>query len=193
MVISCTLDSMFNTYKFYKPYNCLSQFTREHPDHITLADYLDIPNDCYPIGRLDKDSEGLLLLSNDKSLVNKVLDPKNKFPKTYCVQVDGLITKEAIDTLINGTTITIKKKSYVTKPAIVTKIASPPSFPERTPPIRYRLNVPTSWIKITIIEGKNRQIRRMCASVGFPVLRLIRTKIGDYNLDNLTIGQFIKI
>lgn len=184
---------MYNTYKFYKPYNCLSQFTQEHPNHITLANFLEIPNDCYPIGRLDKDSEGLLLLSNNKKLVNRILDPEKKFPKTYCAQVDGLISDRAVEMLSQGTMITIKKKKYLTKPAVVKKLATPPSFPERNPPIRYRLNVPTSWIEMTIIEGKNRQIRKMCSSVGFPVLRLIRTKIGDYSLNNLNIGEYVRI
>ena len=171
----------------------LSQFTKEVPSHITLADFLpDIPSDVYPVGRLDKDSEGLLLLTNDKSLTELLLNPKNKHPRSYWVQVDGEITDEAILKLSKGIDIKHRKKIYHTLPAAVTKIQTP-DIPARTPPIRYRKNIPTSWIKITLVEGKNRQVRKMCASVGFPVLRLIRCEINKVKLTGMHPGESIKI
>ncbi len=178
---------------FYKPYGVLSQFTKEVPGHITLADFLtDIPSDVYPVGRLDKDSEGLLLLTNDKSLIDLLLNPKNKHPRSYWVQVDGEITHEAIQKLSDGVTIKHKRKHYHTLPTKVTKIPTP-NIPERIPPIRYRKSIPTSWIKITLVEGKNRQVRKMCANVGFPVLRLIRCGINKIQLTSLHPGESFQI
>jgi len=176
-------------YIFNKPYNVLSQFTKEVPEHITLKDYLDLPSDVYPIGRLDKDSEGLLLLTNDNKFKNRLLDPKSKSKKTYWVQVDGEITTNAISQLSKGVTIKIKKGYYQTLPGQVKKIV-PNNIEERKPPIRKRAFIPTSWIEITIEEGKNRQIRKMCAQVGFPCLRLIRTKIKSLNFEDVKNGDF---
>ena len=166
----------------------MSQFTKEAPNHITLQDFIDLPKDVYPVGRLDKDSEGLLLLTNDNSFKNKLLDPIFKNSKTYLVQVDGDINSEALQSLRSGVKIKLKKGWYTTLPSIVSKIA-PPNVPDRNPPIRYRANIPTSWIEITIHEGKNRQIRKMCAQVGFPCLRLIRSAIKGQSFEDVQIGN----
>lgn len=173
---------------FYKPYDVLSQFTREVPTHRTLADYLDVPKDVYPIGRLDRDSEGLLLLSNDKKLVDRLLNPKNHYTKTYYVQVEGDIDENAINRLSQGVTINVKKKQYHTLACAVNKIDSP-SLPDRIPPIRERKNIPTSWISIQLTEGKNRQVRKMCAQVGYPVLRLVRWSIEGIDINGMNSGD----
>jgi 23S rRNA pseudouridine2457 synthase len=179
-------------YAVYKPFGMLSQFTNSDGIAV-LGDLYSFPKDVYPIGRLDKDSEGLLLLTNDNKFKSEILEPKNKLPKTYWVQVDHDITSEAIDRLRNGS-IVIKhnKKRHQVEPANCKKIATP-ILPERIPPIRYRKNIPTSWIELTIKEGKNRQVRKMTAAVGFPTLRLVRTKIGKYELGGLQPGNVIEI
>lgn len=174
---------------FYKPYDVLSQFTKEIESHKTLADYLDLSKDIYPVGRLDRDSEGLLLLTNDKKLNHKLLDPKYKHPRTYWVQVDGTITKEAIQNIKAGTVIKVGKSKYRTLPCEA-KIIDEPSLPQRVPPIRVRKNIPTTWAAITLIEGKNRQVRKMFASVGFPVLRLVRFSIQSLRLKDLNPGEY---
>ena len=176
-------------YIFNKPYNVLSQFTKEVPEHVTLQDFLTLPSDVYPVGRLDKDSEGLLLLTNDNTFKNRLLDPKNKNPKTYLVQVDGDINEVAIEALISGVNIKLKKGYYKTNPCKASKI-NDPNIPDREPPIRVRATILTSWIEITIEEGKNRQIRKMCAAVDFPCLRLIRTKIKGLEFKDLKSGGY---
>ncbi len=181
--------SQYHYIAFYKPYGVLSQFTAEHPSQRTLADYLALPSDVYPIGRLDKDSEGLLLLTNDNRFKHTLLDPQHKVPKRYLCQLEGDITDEAIHTLRKGVRIVVRKQPYRTLPAEVYRI-DPPDLPERQPPIRYRKSVPTSWIAIVLREGKNRQIRKMCARVGFPVLRLIRVGVGNYTMQGLQPGQW---
>jgi 23S rRNA pseudouridine2457 synthase len=181
--------SKFQYFIFNKPYNVLSQFTKEVPEHITLQDFLTLPSDIYPIGRLDKDSEGLLLLTNDNRFKNRLLDPKYKNPKTYIVQVEGDITDEAIQALKSGVKIKLKKGNYLTQPCNTLKIATP-NVGERNPPIRARASIPTSWIEITIEEGKNRQVRKMCAQVGFPCLRLIRTKIKGFEFKDVKQGLY---
>lgn len=159
----------------------LSQFTKEG-DHPTLADLdFEFPKDVYPVGRLDADSEGLLLLTNDNGLKTKLLEPRNKHRRTYLVQVDGAATDEACDRLSKGVDISINGKPYRTLPAIAHLIAEP-ELPERDPPIRFRKNIPTSWISLTLHEGKNRQVRRMTAAVNFPTLRLVRGAIGGISL-----------
>jgi len=174
---------VFRYFLIYKPFGMLSQFTREG-EHQTLADLdFTFPKDIYPVGRLDADSEGLLLLTNDNFLKTKLLEPKNKHLRTYYVQVDGEVTQEACLQLSKGVKITINGKPYLTLPAIVTTI-DVPELPERTPPIRVRKNIPTSWLSIALHEGKNRQVRRMTAAVGFPTLRLVRWAIGKINLSN---------
>ena len=168
----------------------LSQFSREG-DHPTLADLdFKFPKDIYPVGRLDADSEGLLLLTNDNFLKTKVLDPKNRHSKTYYAQVEGLITAEACAELQSGVQISINGKKHLTSPAKVHPIEEP-ALPERNPPIRFRQNIPVSWVSISIGEGKNRQVRRMTAAVGFPTLRLVRWSIGKISMADKT-GEFPK-
>lgn len=181
----------YKYYLFNKPYGVLSQFTKEVATHVTLADYISVAKDVYPVGRLDKDSEGLLMLTNDNKIKTALLSPTNKVTKTYLAQVDGDITAEAVRALQAGVTISVKKKPYKTQPAQVQKKGSF-IYPERDPPIRKRADIPTSWIEIKIYEGKNRQIRLMCAAVGFPVLRLVRTAISDLKRD-IPLGSMIEL
>ncbi len=169
---------------FNKPFGVLSQFTPES-GHQALNDFR-FPAGVYAAGRLDHDSEGALLLTDDGWLVKRLLDPKFEHPRTYLAQVDGQITQEAVNQLMKGVTI----KGYHTKPCQA-EIATPPAdLWERVPPIRYRANIPTSWVRLTLIEGKNRQVRHMTAAVGFPTLRLIRVQIGDIALDGLQPGEW---
>jgi len=173
---------MKNELKYFvvnKPYGTLSQFT-DGEGRLTLSALFDFPKDVYPIGRLDLDSEGLLLLSNDKFLVDLLLNPQNHYEKEYYAQVEGIPTEAAIHSLRNGIII----QGYQTLPAKV-KIISAPNFSERIPPIRFRKNIPTSWLSITLHEGKNRQVRKMTASVGYPTLRLIRVRIENIFLESL--------
>lgn len=169
---------------FNKPYGVICQFSHDDK-HPSLAEYIPIKK-VYPAGRLDHDSEGLLLLTDDGALQNKITHPKNKMEKTYWVQLDSDITNEAIDQLTKG----IKLKDGMTRPARVRRIKEPEHLWPRTPPVRFRKNIPTSWIEISIKEGRNRQIRRMTAAAGFPTLRLIRYKIGEWNLDDIKPGEY---
>ena len=169
----------------YKPYMMLCQFTKEKEGDVTLSGFpYPFPKDCYSVGRLDKDSEGLLLLTNDNFLKTKFLTPTSDHSKIYYVQLEGIPTDEAIAHLQKGVDIRIKGKIYHTKKAEA-QLIEPPVLPERTPPIRYRANIPASWLKVTLTEGKNRQVRRMCAAVGFPVLRLVRYGMEGLGLDHL--------
>ena len=161
----------------------LSQFSREGEKQQRLADLdFDFPTDVYPVGRLDADSEGLLLLTNDKQLNHRLLNPKFRHNRTYYVQVDGQLTIEAVGHLTAGVTISVDGKPYQTLPANA-QILPEPLLPDRNPPIRYRANIPTSWLSISLHEGKNRQVRRMTAAVGFPTLRLVR-----WAIETLTAG-----
>ena len=178
----------FTYIAFYKPFDVLSQFTKEIETHKTLADHLDIDTDIYPVGRLDRDSEGLLLLTNDKRLNHKLLDPKYKHPRTYWVQVDGGITLEAIEMIKAGPTIKVGKSKYKTMTCDA-EIMDAPEFPDRIPPIRVRKSIPTSWASVTLTEGKNRQVRKMFAAAGFPVLRLVRNSIQSLELEGLVPGE----
>ncbi len=186
---------MFQYYLIYKPFGMLSQFSREG-DHPTLAD-LDFAfnKDIYPVGRLDADSEGLLLLTNDNYFKTKLLDPKYKHERTYWVQVDEEITPEACDALSTGVVISINGKQHKTLPAKAVEMEQP-MIPERNPPIRVRKNIPTSWLSLTLHEGKNRQVRRMTAAVGFPTLRLVRAAISNLQLNDfqdLVPGKVIEL
>ena len=181
---------MFRYFIFYKPFQVLSQFSKEG-DKKTLADYFfSLPKDVYPVGRLDYDSEGLLLLTNDKKLTHQLLEPKFKHERTYWVQVEGTITKEAIEQLQKGIVINVNGKQYKSSPAKATIFSEQPDISERIPPIRFRKNIPTSWISLTLIEGKNRQVRKMTAAVGFPTLRLIRYSIEKLTIDGLNAGDY---
>ena len=176
--------------KFNKPFNVLSQFsdkTKKSADRGNLSDFISIPN-IYPVGRLDKDSEGLMLLTDDGKLQYKLSNPKNRVRKTYYVQVEGEPNQSDLDLLRAG----LKLRDGITRPAKAT-IIEPPLLWDRLPPIRVRKTVPDSWLEIIISEGKNRQVRRMTAAIGYPTLRLIRIKIGDYDLKNLMPGDFENI
>ncbi len=184
--------SRFHYFAIFKPFGYLSQFTGEQNDKL-LGDLYDFPKDVYSIGRLDKDSEGLLLLTNDNRYKTQILDPLNKSPKTYWVQVEGEITQEALETLNAGDIeLNYKGKTHRTKPAIA-EIISEPAIPERDPPIRYRKNIPTSWISLTIVEGKNRQVRKMTAAVGFPTLRLVRYQVDNFTIENMSPGDVVVV
>ena len=172
-------------YILHKPYGMLSQFSKELEQHQSLAD-LNLPfkKDIYPVGRLDKDSEGLLILSNDKSLTDQLLHPKNKHHRSYWVQVEGLPCQDALNALRQGPIIKIKKKIHQCTALQVEQLHLPP-VEARRPPIRFRKNSPTTWLNLTLTEGKNRQIRRMTAKIGYPTLRLIRHSIESLHLGNL--------
>lgn len=167
---------------FNKPYGVITQFSA-HEKHPTLKNYIDLPQ-FYPAGRLDTDSEGLLLLTNNGRLQAQITDPKHKTKKTYWAQVEGVITNEAINALEEGVSL----KDIHTAKAFVKRLADPTQLWDRTPPIRERKAIPTSWVSVQIHEGKNRQVRRMCAHVGFPCLRLIRASIGNLDLFELSLA-----
>ena len=179
---------MLHYYLIYKPFNVLSQFTSEDGKQ-TLKDFFDVPNDVYPIGRLDYDSEGLLILSNDKKLNHALLNPEFEHEREYWAQVDGDITMEAINDLRAGVDITIDGKIYRTKKCGAMLLREDPIVPERNPPIRVRKSIPTSWVKLILTEGKNRQVRKMTAAVGYPTLRLIRNRIEKLTIEGLEPGE----
>jgi 23S rRNA pseudouridine2457 synthase len=168
---------------FNKPYGVLSQF-RPEGNHPGLQQYIPIQN-VYPAGRLDHDSEGLLLLTDDGNLQHRISNPRHKLAKTYWVQVEGLIDTQALDRLSAG----IELKDGLTLPATAT-LLPPPSLWPRNPPIRFRKQVPDSWLALTITEGRNRQVRRMTAAAGFPTLRLVRWQVGPWTLEGLQPGDF---
>ena len=170
---------------FNKPYGVLCQFT-DKQGRPTLADYVD-DKDVYAAGRLDKDSEGLVVLTDDGALQHKITDPKNKMEKTYWVQLEGEISDEALQALTKG----IELNDGKTRPAKAKRIEQPAPLWPRVPPIRERKNIPTSWVELSIKEGRNRQVRRMTAAVGFPTLRLIRYRVGSWTIDGIGIGQFV--
>lgn len=181
---------MTNKKKYFilnKPYGVLTQFTDDE-NRPTLASLYNFPEDVYPVGRLDMDSEGLLLLTNDKPLTDYLLNPKQKHEREYFAQVEGVPTKEALQKLCSGVIIVGKK----TLPAKA-KLIDDPNFPPRIPPIRERKNIPTSWISLMLIEGRNRQVRKMTAAVGFPTLRLVRVRIENLYLGDLKVGEVKEI
>jgi 23S rRNA pseudouridine2457 synthase len=169
----------------YKPYNVLCQFTDEGIPRATLKDFLPIPG-VYAVGRLDQDSEGLLLLTNNGRVQHRLSDPKFDHTKTYWVQVERVPDGLALEQLRRGVEI----QNYRTRPALVKLLDAEPDLPPRDPPIRSRKSVPTAWLEMTLTEGKNRQVRRMTAAVGFPTLRLVRVAIAHLRLDGLIPGQW---
>ena len=172
---------------FNKPFRVISQF-RESGDKITLSRYFNDP-DLRVAGRLDYDSEGLMVLSDSGRLVQKITNPRFKLEKTYLAQVEGEPTEEALQRLRNGLVL----KDGETRPAKVRQIEEPADLWKRDPPVRYRAAIPTSWIELTISEGRNRQVRRMTAAAGFPTLRLIRIRVGDWTLNRLAPGEWREI
>jgi 23S rRNA pseudouridine2457 synthase len=169
---------------FNKPYGVLTQFT-DSTGRATLADYIPVPR-VYAAGRLDADSEGLVVLTDDGAVQARIADPRHKLEKIYRVQVEGLPTDEALRQLVAG----VDLGDFRTRPCQVRRIAEPPELWQRNPPVRYRAAIPTSWLEIVLREGKNRQVRRMTARVGFPVLRLIRWAVGDWNLAGMAPGTW---
>jgi 23S rRNA pseudouridine2457 synthase len=169
---------------FNKPYGVICQFSRDGV-HPTLADYIALP-DFYPAGRLDTDSEGLLVLTDDGLLQHRITDPKHKLPKTYWVQVEGVPDEAALEKLRRG----VMLSDFTTQSAEVRLMDEPANLWPRNPPIRSRKNIPTRWLELTIREGKNRQVRRMTSAVGLPTLRLIRHRIGEWTLSGLEQGKW---
>lgn len=175
---------MPRTIRFYKPYGVLTKFT-DREGRPTLGDYIDVAN-VYAAGRLDKDSEGLLLLTDNKRLNHCLTDPEFEHPRTYLVQVERIPDTKALQQLRKGVVI----RGYKTRPAEVDLVDKPADLPPRDPPVRFRKSVPTAFLKMTLTEGKNRQVRRMTAAVGYPTLRLIRIAIGPITLAGLSVGEW---
>ncbi len=169
---------------FNKPYDVICQFSPEG-NHPTLKDFIPLPG-VYPAGRLDTDSEGLLILTDDGGLQHRISHPRHKLDKTYWVQVEGFPTDEALEDLRKG----VDLGDFITQPAQARRMDEPANLWPRNPPVRFRQNIPTCWLELVIREGKNRQVRRMTAKVGFPTLRLIRARIGDWTLADLPPGQW---
>jgi 23S rRNA pseudouridine2457 synthase len=169
---------------FNKPYDVLPCFT-DPEGRPTLADYIDLP-DVYPAGRLDRDSEGLMILTSDGALAHRITDPKHKLPKVYWVQIERAPAEEALDRLRAGVVLSGTR----TRPAKVNLLKVEPALPERPVPIRIRKTVPTAWLEIILQEGMNRQVRRMTAAVGHPTLRLVRIAIGPVRLGDLPVGRW---
>ncbi len=176
-------------YLLYKPFQVMTQFSPVAGKQ-TLADIIKVPKDVYPVGRLDYDSEGLLLLTNDKSLNQQLLMPGKAHEREYWVQVEGKVTLEALEQLQKGVMISIDGTHYKTLPAKAIQLIWEPALPERNPPIRFRKEIPTTWISLTLNEGKNRQVRRMTAAVGFPTLRLVRWRIGRQTAEGMLSGDY---
>ncbi|MBX2841083.1 MAG: pseudouridine synthase [Flammeovirgaceae bacterium] len=176
----------------YKPFGMLSQFSDDN-GRATLGELFLFPKDVYPVGRLDQDSEGLLILTNDKKLNHKLLNPVFKHKRKYWVQVDGEVTEQAAEQLAKGVEIKVNKSVYKTLPANANVIPTPENLPGRNPPIRFRKNIPTSWLSLELTEGKNRQVRKMTAKVGFPTLRLIRAAIGKFEIGSMQPREVVEI
>jgi len=186
--LSTSHNNTKHYYLLYKPYDVLCQFT-DILGRKTLRDFGPLPKDVYSVGRLDIDSEGLLLLTNDNEVNHRLTEPEFEHPRTYLVQVEGIPSPEAIEQLERGVIIQGEK----TKPVQARLLDGEPKIPPRTPGIRYRKNIPTAWIELTLREGRNRQVRKMTAAVGYPTLRLVRTKIGELTLRDLKPGEAIQL
>lgn len=171
---------------FHKPYGVLCQFTPDQPGQRTLAEF-GFPAGVYPVGRLDMDSEGLLLLTDEAGLNHRLLHPTKAHPRTYWVQVEGIPSADAHQTLARGG---LSIQGHVTRPCRVKLLDPTPEVPPRDPPVRFRKMIPTSWLEIELIEGKNRQVRRMTAAVGYPTLRLVRVRVGKFEAAALQAGQW---
>ena len=181
-------EKVYHYILFYKPYGVLCQFT-DSLGRATLADYGNFPKDVYPVGRLDADSEGLVLLSDDGAVKHLLLEPAYHHPRTYLVQVEHTPSAESLEKLRHG--VIIEKK--ITLSAEVQLLRAAPNLPPRSVPVRFRKKVPTAWLEMTLFEGRNRQVRKMTAAVGHPTLRLLRTKIGNLSLKKLAPGKFRKL
>ena len=181
-----------NYYIIYKPYEVLTRFTPEG-NKACLADYFQVPPDVYPVGRLDYDSEGLLILTNDKALNQKLLLPQHAHEREYWVQVDGAVTAEAVQQLQTGVQINVDGKLYRTRRCKAEIFTEEPLLPPRNPPIRFRKSIPAPWIRMILTEGKNRQVRRMTAAVGFPTLRLVRYRLEDITVAGMQSGDLLQL
>ncbi len=176
----------------YKPYQVMSQFSPSG-DKKTLKDYFDVPKDVYPVGRLDFDSEGLLILTNDTSLNHQLLHPQNEHEREYWAQVDYAVLPSSIQQIQQGVAINIDGKMYQTKPCQASLILPEPQVPDRFPPIRFRKEIPTTWLQLILKEGKNRQVRKMTAAIGHPTLRLIRYRIEQIKLGTMQPSDMIEM
>jgi 23S rRNA pseudouridine2457 synthase len=183
---------LFKYYIAYKPFQTLCQFSPSQ-NKKNLKDYFAVARDVYPVGRLDYDSEGLLILSNDPFVNNRLLNPTYRHEREYWVQVEGDIDEETLQKLKSGVLISVDGKPYHTQPCKAARLANNIKVHDRIPPIRIRKNIPTSWISLILTEGKNRQVRRMTATVGHPTLRLIRTRIEKLTLEEMQPGDLIEI
>jgi len=183
---------MFNYFIIYKPYQVLSQFTSEEGKQ-TLKNYFNVPKDVYAVGRLDYDSEGLLILTNDKNVNHRLLNPSFQHEREYWVQVDGPLTDRAVQQIAQGVDITVDGKRYHTKKCMASKFEIDPLVAQRNPPIRFRKEIPAPWMKLILTEGKNRQVRKMTASIGFPTLRLLRYRIEQIQLNKLQPGEMMAL
>ncbi|UAY56538.1 pseudouridine synthase [Arachidicoccus terrestris] len=180
--------SRFRYFAIYKPFQTLSQFSPEVGKR-TLKDYFSVPKDVYPVGRLDYDSEGLLLLTNDPKLNQALLHPRNAHNRTYYVQVEGIVSQAAVSQLKKGVEIGINGKVHTCRAVEAQIMGGEPQLPDRNPPIRFRKTVPAPWLSLTLREGKNRQVRKMCAAVGAPVLRLVRISIEELDITGWASGD----
>lgn len=183
------------TFAIYKPFGVLSQFRDEdgHPGLGSLS--LGLPKDVWPVGRLDRDSEGLLLVTSDMALRHRLMDPELGHNRRYWVQVEGDAQDDMLIPMRATMTLRIKKREVLTRPSICQVLKVAPELPERVPPIRFRQSIPTSWLEMTLTEGKNRQVRRMTAAVGLPTLRLVRSGVGDLRLAELSLlpGECVEL